>query len=73
MYFVLNPFFYYIANQDSIRDFVTLESNGKHICNMTYSELRNLVERYVIMNSHGVDGNRKDSYIMYICDALVAN
>lgn len=73
MYLVLNPFFYYIANQESINDFVTLESNGKHICNMTYKELKSLIERYIYENSHGVDENKMDSYISYICDMLVAD
>lgn len=70
MYFVVNPFFYYIANQDSIDRYLSIESNGELPYQMTYSKLRSIVESFVNNNSHGVDANKIDSYIDYICKKL---
>ncbi len=70
MYFVLSPFLYYIANQDSIEDYVILESHGEHPHIMSYNKLKPLVERYIDANSHGVDEHKKEKYITYICDQL---
>lgn len=70
MYFVINPFFYYIANQENIDRYLSIESNGELPYQMTYSKLRSIVEYFVNNNSHGVDANKIDSYIDYICKKL---
>lgn len=70
MYFVINPFFYYLANQSDIEKYITIESNGDRPYHMPYNKLKSLVERYINLNSHGVDENCKEKYIMYICDQL---
>lgn len=70
MYLVLSPFFYYIANQKSIEDYVTIESHGEHPHLMRYNKLKPIIERYIELNSQGVDGNNKEKYILYICDQL---
>jgi len=73
MYIVLSPFFYYIANQSAIEDYIVLESQGEHPHLMPYRKLKPLVERFVDFNSHGVDEHNKEKYIMYICDQLSLN
>lgn len=70
MYFVINPFFYYLANQSDIEKYIAIEANGDRPYHMPYSKLKSLVERYISLNSHGVDENCKEKYIMYICDQL---
>ena len=70
MYFVLNPFFYYVANQEAIENYVIIESHGEHPHLLRYNQLKPIVERYIDLNSHGVDENKKEKYILYICDQL---
>jgi len=70
MYFVLNPFFYYVANQAAIEDYVVMESNGKPPYLLNYCELRSIVEQFIDLNSHGVDESKKEKYILYVCDQL---
>ena len=68
MYFTLSPFFYYLANQSDIENYLSVESNGEHPHIMSYRALKSLVEKYINLNSHGVDENNKEKYILYICD-----
>ena len=73
MYLVLSPFFYYIAHQNAIEDFVVVESQGEHPHLIEYRKLKPIIERYIEMNSDGVDANCKERYVMYICDQLLTN
>lgn len=73
MYFVLSPFFYYIANQDSIENYITIESGGKHISTLDYKYIKNLIVKYIEINSSGVDEHHKENYISFIYDKLVPN
>lgn len=70
MYFVISPVFYYITHQKDIEDYIIIESNGENPNLMTYRKLKGYVESYINSNSHGVDENVKDKYIMCICDML---
>ena len=70
MYLVLSPFFYYLANEAYIKDYITLESNGKLPYNIESDKLQSLVDNYLILNSHGVDESKKDKYIAYICEHI---
>lgn len=70
MYFVLSPFFYYIANQSMIESYIALETNGKPASLLCYGKLHSLVESYVMKNSHGVDNRQKEKYIECICRHL---
>lgn len=70
MYLILSPFFYYIANQDAIENYVTIESGGEHPHLMPYRKLKPIIERFIENNSHGVDQNYKEKYVMFICDKL---
>lgn len=70
MYITLNPFFYYIANQQMIESYIALETGGKSAVMLCYGKLNSLVEKYVEENSHGVDEKNKEKYIQYICKQL---
>lgn len=70
MYFVFNPVLYYIVNKQNIENFIELETNGEHISSIPYRQLKELVERFINENGHGVDENYKEKYIIYICDKL---
>ena len=70
MYITLSPFFYYVANQDRIDDYIAIETNGCLPYHIASGKLRQLVSQYIKENSHGVDKSNEDSYIMYICDKL---
>jgi hypothetical protein len=70
MYFVFNPFFYYVTHQDDIDKFVAIESDGQCPCLMRYSQLKPIVEKYVKSNVSGIDENNIEKYILYICDKL---
>lgn len=73
MYLVLSPFFYYIAHQGAIENYVLIESSGERPYLMRYSKLKQIVERYIENNSHGIDETKKEKYILYICDQLSLN
>lgn len=70
MYLVLSPFFYYLANEAYINNYITLESNGELPYNIPSDKLQSLVDDYLTLNSHGVDENKKDKYITYICEHI---
>lgn len=70
MYLVISPFFYYIAHEQYIDDYITLESNGENPHVMDRKKLKAYVEKYINLNSHGVDEYKKDRYISYICDNI---
>lgn len=71
MYFTLNPFFYYISNKENIEQYIIIESDGELPYNMPYKKLKSIVESYINRNSQGVDENKINDYIIYICDQLV--
>ena len=73
MYLVLSPFFYYLANEPYINNFITLESNGERPYHLSREKLESLVDEYVTLNSHGVDGNKREKYIAYICEHISQN
>jgi len=70
MYLTLSPFFYYLANQQYIEDFITLESDGKSPQMLCYGKLKYLVDKYIQKNSHGVDEHNIEKYSEYICKHL---
>lgn len=70
MFITLSPFFYFIANQKNIEDYVGIASGGRLPYHLPSTELKQLVGQYIEMNSHGVDESNKNSYILYICDQL---
>ena len=70
MYLVLSPFFYYIANEQFIHDFIAIESSGKRPYHLSNEKLKLLIERFISLNSHGVDLNKKDKYISYIVEHI---
>ena len=70
MHLVLNPFFYYIAHQENIENFIIIESHGEHPHLMQYNKLKPIVERFVSRYNESIDDNRKEKYILYICDKL---
>ena len=71
MYLILSPFFYYIANEPFIHDFIALESNGRPPYHIQKDKLASMIERYISLNSHGVDMNRVEQYITYICEHIL--
>lgn len=71
MYLTLSPFFYYIANQPSIDTFIALESNGARAYHIPKSKLENIIDRYIALNSHGVDESKREKYIEYICESIL--
>ena len=70
MYLILSPFFYYVANEAYINNFITLETNGERAYHLSKEKLESIVDKYITLNSHGVDENKRDRYIKYICSHI---
>ena len=66
MYLTLSPFFYYLANSDSINTFLIIELNGKLPQHEDENIIKSLIRSYINNNSHGVDELNIDKYVEYI-------
>ena len=70
MYLVLSPFFYYLANESYIHNYIALASNGERPYHINKDKLKSIVDNYITNNSHGVDEDKREKYIEYICEHI---
>lgn len=72
-YITLSPFFYYIIHESDIKQYIIIASEGSLPYMVKYPKLKELVEQFVITNSHGIDKSIIDQYVLFICDRLLTN
>lgn len=73
MYFTISPSFYYMANESSISAYLSIELGGVLPYMSDKETLAGLIHKYISKNSHGVDPNKVNQYVEYICAQLVLN
>ena len=62
-YFTVCPTFYSMVHKRNIEDFIILETSGEMPCNISIKKLKELVYKYILINSDGIDENNIDDYI----------
>lgn len=73
MYFTLSPFFYYIAHSSDILNFIVIHTDGKFPhSHLDKEAIRGLIEKFILLNSHGVDEKSLDKYTDYIYNSIAS-
>lgn len=70
MYFVLNPFFYFIVNKANIENYIIISAHGELPHLMSYNKLKSIVKDYIYNKCDDINETKKDNYVTYICDHL---